>query len=34
MGPGVLASGVALSVISREEQPSLVRLSIGAAATC
>jgi two-component system, sensor histidine kinase and response regulator len=30
MIPGVLASGVALSVISREEQPSLARLSIGA----
>jgi two-component system, sensor histidine kinase and response regulator len=30
MIPGVLASGVALSVISREEKPSLVRLSIGA----
>src|ERR1700730_10005080 len=30
MIPGVLASGVALSVISRKEQPSLARLSIGA----
>ena len=28
--PGILASGVALSVISREEQPGLARLCIGA----
>jgi two-component system, sensor histidine kinase and response regulator len=30
MIPGVAASGVALSVIGRREQPSLVRLSVGA----
>src|SRR5882672_5946742 len=30
MIPGVLASGVALSVISRKEQPGFARLSIGA----
>src|SRR5262249_2330489 len=30
MVPGVLASGVALSVISRREQPGFVRLSVGA----
>jgi two-component system, sensor histidine kinase and response regulator len=30
MIPGIAASGVALSVIGRREQPSLIRLSIGA----